>query len=617
MLFPKSCHRLIDPISILAVFCGCLSAGCGEPPPIRTADSLKDETPAKSDSHIAAPIGPVSPPRSSGPSVKITPRFVDTAAGAGVEFKFFTDAVPGRYLLPEVMGGGAAWIDYDGDGRLDLYLRDGCRIVEPDATDPRHVSRLFRNLGDSHFQDVSAAGNCDFRGYGQGCAAGDFDVDGFADLYLTNYGRNALLKNNGDGTFANVTGSAGVGITGWSTSVIWLDLDDDHDLDLYVARYMDVTPANSKVCEYDQKPGYCGPGSYGSVPDAVYLSQGDGTFIEAAEELGFHDPDGKGLAVAAVDLDDDLRPEIYVANDMTPKHLFTRSLVHTGNRTSRRLYENVAVAAGCALSDTGMNEAGMGIACADFDGDGLPDLFLTHYYHMKNTLYHNRGGLVFDDESRRSRIAVASFESLGFGNCAFDYDRDGDPDLLISNGHVLGPEQSPNEMRPQLLLNTRGVFSDISDSAGWYFSELCLGRCVAAADFDDDGDLDFAITHLDRPLALLCNQTETNRRFIGFQLETISRIPPVGGRVVVTCGPLRQVLPILAGGSYLAASDTRILAGLGDETSPVRTEIYWPSGRVDRFDSLEPNRYWRIVEGRQPQSPGAGQSGRTSSPQTP
>jgi hypothetical protein len=254
------------------------------------------------------------------------------------------------------------------------------------------------------------------------------------------------------------------------------------------------------------------------------------------------------------------------------------------------------------VSDTGMNEAGMGIACADFDGDGLPDIFLTHYYHMKNTLYHNRGGLIFDDESRRSRIAAASFESLGFGNAAFDYDRDGSPDLLIANGHVLGPEQSPNEMRPQLLRNTHGVFADISDSAGGYFNEYCLGRSVAAADFDDDGDLDFVITHLDRPLALLANQTETKRRFIGFQLETVARIPPVGGRIVVVCGALRQVLPIIAGGSYLAAPDTRILAGLGDESGPVNIEIHWPSGRIDQVDDLEPNRYWRIMEGRQPQS---------------
>lgn len=601
MPYRTSCRQFTDPVWIIvASLSGLFTTGCWQSPPTSSAVGVKAAPIAVCRSQTEPPVGP------EFESHRLpVPRLVDVARSGGIEFSFFTDAVPGRFLLPEVMGGGAGWLDYDGDGRLDLYVRDGCQIVTPDATPPRHVSRLFRNLGNSQFEDVTLAAACAFRGYGQGCAAGDFNVDGCPDLYLTNYGANALYRNNGDGTFTDTTESAGVGVAGWSTSAIWLDLDDDRNLDLYVVRYMDVTSANSRVCEYDQKPGYCGPGSYASVPDVVYLGRGDGTFIEAENELGFHDQDGKGLAIVAADFDEDLHAEIYVANDMTPKHLFTRSRVHNGDRTSRSLYENVGVAAGCALSEVGMNEAGMGIACADFDGDGLPDIFLTHYYHMKNTLYHNRGGLVFDDDSRRSRIAAASFESLGFGNWAFDYDRDGDPDLLISNGHVLGPEQSPNQMRPQLLQNTRGVFSDISDSAGDYFAEFCLGRCVAAADFDDDGRLDFAVTHLDRPLALLANQTESNRRFIGFQLQTPSRIPPVGGRIVVACGALRQVLPVTAGGSYLAASDTRFLAGLGDENGPVTVEIHWPSGRIDRVDDLQTGRYWRVMEGRRPEPLGS------------
>jgi hypothetical protein len=557
--------------------------------PIVAAAKRTPET--MSAGKIASPVSP-----------QIRPQFVDVSGASEIHFKFHTDAIPGRFLLPEVMGQGAGWLDFDGDGRLDLYVRDGCQILTPDQTPPQHTSRLFRNLGDARFVDVTVESCSGFRGYGQGCAVGDCDVDGFLDLFLTNYGPSGLLRNNGDGTFTDVASLAGLAETSWNTSAVWLDLDDDRDLDLYVARYMDVTPANTQICEYEKKPGYCGPGSYESIPDVVYVNQGDGTFVEAAEELGFHDPDGKGLALVVADFDEDLLAEIYVANDMTPKHLFTRSHVHNGDRVDRKMYENVAVAAGCAVSDTGMNEAGMGIACADFDGDGLPDIFLTHYFHMKNTLYRNRGGLVFDDESRRTRVAAASFESLGFGNCAFDYDRDGDPDLLIANGHVLGPEQRPNEMRPQLLQNTRGVFSDISDAAGDYFAGYWLGRCVAQADFDDDGDVDFAITHLDRNLALLRNETDTQRRYIGFQLATPSRMPPVGGRVVVICGKLRQVLPVIAGGSYLAAPDTRILAGLGDERGPVHVEIHWPSGRVDNFDDLQSDRYWRILEGRPPQA---------------
>lgn len=530
----------------------------------------------------------------------LTPRFVDVARKSGIDFSFFTDAVPNRYFLPEIMGGGAAWLDYDGDGRLDLYVRDGCRLEAPETTPPGRVSRLFRNMGHGEFRDVTNESTSAYRGYGQGCAVGDFDVDGFHDLYLTNFGHQALMHNNGDGTFTDVTDAAGVAGEGWGSSAAWFDADSDGSLDLYVATYMVVTLANNKKCEYGGKPGYCGPGSYQSVADLLYLNQGDETFIEAAEELGFHDDNGKGLAVVIADFDDDLLPEVYVANDMTPNHLFTRSTTFDFEGRSRRLYANVAASAGCAVSDMGMNEAGMGIACADFDGDGRIDIFLTHYYHAKNTLYHNQGRLIFDDDSRRTRIAATSFESLGFGTWAFDYDRDGDPDLFVANGHVLGPQYEPNAMRPQLLLNTLGVFSDISNAAGDYFLGQSLGRGVAAADYDDDGDIDLVVTHLDRPLALLRNDTTTGRRFIGLKLETRSRIPPVGGRVIVTCGSLRQVLPVISGGSYLSASDTRLLAGLGSGDDSVNVEIYWPSGRVEKFDDLEPNHYWEVVEGHRP-----------------
>lgn len=514
---------------------------------------------------------------------------------------FFADALPKRYFLPEIMGGGAGWFDYDGDGRLDLYVRDGCRLEDPDETPPDRTSRLFRNTGQSKFDDVTIPSTSGFRGFGQGCAIGDFDADGFPDLCLTNYGASTLLHNNGDATFTDVTPDAGVGEGQWGTSAAWFDADGDGTLDLYVANYLNVTLANSRSCEYGGKPGYCGPGSYAALADRLHLNRGDGTFAEAAEDFGFHDEEGKGLAVIIADFDDDLLPEVFVANDMTPNHLFTRSSTFNADGRPRRMYANAARTSGCAVSDVGQNEAGMGIACADFDGDGRLDIFITHYYHAKNTLYRNRGQLMFDDDSRRSRIAATSFESLGFGTWAFDFDRDGAPDLFVANGHVLGPDYVPSIMRPQLLHNTSGIFADISDEAGEYFQDRYLGRGVAAADYDNDGDIDLAVTHVDRPLALLRNETETGRRFIGLQLDTPSRIPPVGGRVVVTCGSLRQTLPIISGGSYLSASDTRLLAGLGSRADPVSIEIYWPSGRVDHFDALEPDRYWQVIEGREPQ----------------
>jgi hypothetical protein len=530
----------------------------------------------------------------------VRPVFVDVALSSGIDFAFFSDAVPERYFLPEIMGGGVVWFDFDGDGRLDVYFRNGTNLPVPGTEGNAHPSCLYRNLGGSRFSNVTHPAGASLEAYGQGGAAADYDADGFSDLYLANYGADVLLHNNGDGTFSNVTATAGVSDDLWSTSAVWCDLDGDHLLDLYVANYMNVTFENHKTCEYSGRPGYCGPGSYESVPDAVYLNQGDGTFIESSARLGFIDDNGNGLAVIAADFDDDLVPEIFVANDMTPNHLFTRSTHFDVPGSQRPMYTNVAPAGGAAVSYAGLNEAGMGIACADFDNNGRLDIFITHYYHQKNTLYHNRGQLIFDDDSRRTRIAATSYERLGFGTWPIDYDRDGDADLFVANGHVLGPEHEPNAMRPQLLMNSGGQFYDISDEAGAYFEKLLLGRGVAGADYDDDGDIDIAVSHLDQRAALLRNDTQTGRHFLGLDLRTKHRAAPVGGRVIVTTPGHRQVLSIVTGGSYLSTGDPRVVAGLPDDSGAAQVEILWPSGRVDRFENLSPDRYWVITEGASP-----------------
>lgn len=597
-----SCRRDLEqaqrPASGILAMCLVLS-GCGVNDTSQTQSKSSKSSPTASISGVATATA-VAPSKPAIAAPKITPAFVDVAAASGIDFRFYSDAVPGRYFLPEIMGGGIGWVDYDGDGRLDVYFRDGTNLPLRSPPSGEHSSRLYRNLGGGRFEDVTGPSLAGIENYGQGCAIGDYDADGFFDMYLANYGPDTLLHNNGDGTFANATDSASVSDDLWSSSAVWCDLDGDRDLDLYVANYMDVSFETHKVCEYAGKPGYCGPGSFHSVPDAVYLNQGDGTFIESARELGFVDDNGNGLAVIAADFDDDLRPEIYVANDMTPNHMYTRSTHFDAPGVPRPLFTNVAVAGGSAVSYAGLNEAGMGLSCADFDNDGLPDIFLTHYYHMKNTLYRNRGHLIFDDDSRRTRIAMTSYESLGFGTCPIDYDRDGDPDLFIANGHVLGPEQEPNAMRPQLLMNQAGLFYDISDHAGAYFQDYWLGRAVAAADYDDDGDLDIAVSHLERPAALLRNDTHTGRHFLGLKLETRDRIPPVGGRIVVSVRNQRQVFPIVAGGSYLSSGDPRIIAALGEESGPVPVEIHWPSGRIDRYNDLLPDRYWIVREGLSP-----------------
>ena len=556
---------------------------------------------------------PFSIPAKTAQLPQIVPLLRNVAADSGIEFKYFNDPVPDRYFLPEVMGGGAGWIDYDSDGRLDLYLMNGCALRnrqtgrDDESSRDQHTNRLFRNQRHDAFEDVTFQARAQHGGFGQGCAVGDFNADGFPDLFLANYGSDALLCNNGDGTFDDVSptawattaesSSTAPSQADWSTSAVWFDVDADSDLDLYVVSYMNAMLATNTVCEYNGKPGYCGPGNYEALLDKVYLNSGNGTWVDAAEKLGFAVPNGKGLAIVAVDLDDDLRPEVYVANDMTRNFLFTPTNGEgTGDLSDPRLlYRNVAASAGCAVSHSGLNEASMGVACADFDQDGRPDLFLTHYHQKKNTLYHNLGGLVFDDDSRRSRIAATSFQFLGFGTAAFDYDRNGCSDLFIANGHVLGPKQVPNQMQPQLLRNDGdGRFDDISSYAGPYFLDLWLGRGVARADYDNDGDADLVVTHLDRPVALLRNDTRTGRHFLGLSLNTVSRVPPIGGRAIVTVDGRRLTQPVLAGGSYLSSSDARLLFGLGDSVDPVQLEVFWPSGRVSRFDNIEIDRYWSI-----------------------
>lgn len=527
------------------------------------------------------------------PKGAIAPKFVNVATELGVDFEHFSDEVVGRYFLPEVMGSGVAWLDVDGDGRLDVYLGNGCGLAQ-DAVPSEKLNRLYLNRGAEGFEEISELAGVAHNGYAQGLAVGDFDADGFADIFVANYGPNVLLRNNGDGTFEDVTLQAGVQHDSWGTSAVWLDLDDDQDLDLYVVNYLKVDWQTHQVCTFDGKPGYCGPGKYEGVADCAYLNQGDGTFVESGEAMGVALASGKGLAVSVVDFDQDGHPEIYVANDMTANFLFTRRKKQVGE--AKGFYANVAVDSGCALSGEGNSEASMGIACGDFDQDGRIDIFLTHFYSQKNTLYHNSGDLMFHDDSRRSRIAATSFQTLGFGTVAFDYDRNGTLDLFVANGHVQGPNHDPYKMSPQLLHNDgSGRFDDISGFAGEYFKQLWLGRSAAGADFDNDGDVDLSVTHAGGPFALLRNDTPTPHSFIGINLQSANRIPPLGGKVVIRRGDQVWQRSIMAGGSYQSSADPRLLFGLGESSEPVAVEIHWSVDRVQKL-KLDVNRYWTIHE---------------------
>ncbi len=559
----------------------------------------KTETKAKTEPKTIRK-GPL---RAAAP--RVTPIFRNVAHELGIDFTYFNDAVPDRFFLPEVMGGGAGWLDFDLDGDFDLFLTNGCELkgtrFESDPAQTMYLDQLLMNLG-GKFQNVTAESHAGDNGYGQGCAIADYDADGFPDIYVTNFGANALLHNNGDGTFEDVTQTAGVGDPLWGSSCAWFDADADGLVDLYVVNYMNVSSETYKgPCRYDGHPGYCGPGDFDASPDRLYRNVGDGTFVESLDAIGMSAEEGKGLALVVTDFDGDLRPEVYICNDMTPNFLLTRS----DNPNARsaldrsRLYVEIGTGAGCSVSDTGLNEASMGVSCADFDGDGNPDLYLTHFFNSKNTLYRNLGGLLFIDQSKKYNVMQTSMHSLGFGTVPFDYDGDGAIDLFIANGHVLGPNQQPNEMSPQLLRNDgRGRVEDISDYAGEYFTDKWLGRGVAAGDFDNDGDIDIVISHLNRPVALLQNDTKVDVPWIGIELKSKNRVPPIGGRIVITQGDRKLYRPISAGGSYLCSHDPRQVVWLPE--ADCKVEVHWPSGIVDVLTNPPRNQYLRVEEGRFP-----------------
>ena len=534
------------------------------------------------------------------PAPATPPRFVDVARESGIDFTYFNDAAAGNWLIVEVMGGGAAWLDVDLDGWLDLYLTEGCRLEKSAVGDGEHRDRLYRGRGTAGFRDVSAVAGIGDDHSGQGVAVGDYDADGFPDLYLANFGPAVLLHNNGDGTFSDVTAAAGIEFAKWGTSAAFADLDHDGQLDIYACTFLDNRLGNNKACDYPQGRGYCGPGSYVGEQDQVWVGRGDGTFVERSADLGFTETNGrgKGLAVSVVDLDDDLVPEVYVGNDMTPNYLYTR---RAPQGTPAR-YEELATSAGCAVSDDGENEASMGIVTEDFDGDGRPDLFLAHFYQAKNTLYQNLGQLLFADVSRKTRIAATSLHNLGFGTVGLDWDRDGRMEMFVATGHVLGPSVQPYQMQPQLLWQAaNGTFVDVSDDVGGaYFGGKWLGRAAAGADYDNDGDLDLAVSHNISPVALLRDDTAAPGRFLGLDLRTPSRIPPIGGRVEVHCDGRKTIRPIASGGSYLSSPDPRILVTLPPGSSPADVTIHWPSGRIDRL-SLEGDGYYRVLEGESPE----------------
>jgi enediyne biosynthesis protein E4 len=526
----------------------------------------------------------------------IMTEFRDDALAAGLDFVQENGGAPGRLIPPVTASGGVGLLDFDNDGWLDVYLVQG-GAFPPDASTPAPGDRLFRNRRDGTFEDVTVRSGIGAmaRGYGHGVAVGDFDNDGWADLFVTRWRRYALYRNKRDGTFEDVTGRAGLaGDRDWPTSSALADLDGDGDLDLYVCHYFRWDANETRSCVDAKDPGNyrCLPLDFEALPDHVFRNDG-GRFVDVTREAGIVDAAGRGLGVLAADLDQDGRTDLFVANDMTANYLF-RNL--GGFR-----FEEIALSAGVAGNASGAYQAGMGVACGDLDSDGRLDLAVTNFYNESTTFFQNLGQGFFADRTAAIGLAVPSRYVLGFGISFLDANNDGWPDLITANGHVHdGRPQFPWKMPVQLYLGDgNGRLVEVSARSGTMFQVPRMGRGLACGDLDNDGRADAVVVSQNEPVAFFHNRTDITRgHFITLLLEgTSSNRDAVGATVSVKCGGRTQVAPRMGGGSYQSASDPRMHFGLGESRTVDSIDVRWPSGRVDHFSNISADTGYRLVEG--------------------
>jgi tetratricopeptide (TPR) repeat protein len=523
----------------------------------------------------------------------VIPTFADEAASSGLDFAFANGASPAKQL-PETMSGGVAFLDYDGDGWLDVYVVQGGRF--PPEPGVRCGDRLYRNNGDGTFADATErAGLAAFAGgYGHGVAVGDLDNDGDPDVLVTRWRGYALYVNAGDGTFADATEESGLGgDRGWPTSAAFADFDGDGDLDLYVCHYAQWDERNPRACFEPNtgRPVYCPPVTLDGEADHLFRNDG-GRFVDVTAEAGIADPDYRGMGVVAADLDGNGLVDLFVANDMNP-NLFFRNL--GGLR-----FEETAELSGLASNADGGYLAGMGIACGDLDGDGQIDLAVTNFYGECTRLYRNLGSGQFADETAAIGLAGPTRYRLGFGIGFADVNNDGLLDIIQANGHVddLRP-LVPHAMPTQLILGTpSGRLLEATDRAGVPWRVERLGRGLAVGDVDNDGRLDALLVDQRGPLALLRNQGPSGGHFVTIQcVGTPSNRDAVGAVVSLEAGGRRQVAQRFGGGSYQSADDPRLHFGLGDTGAVDRIEVRWPSGAVQSWTGLAADRGYRLVEG--------------------
>ncbi len=526
--------------------------------------------------------------------------FVDVTKQLGVNFDYRSSHTSRKYL-PETMGAGVALFDYDNDGRLDIFFVNGAPLADPTPkgtiprkAGPEYWNRFYHQKTDGTFEDVTEKAGLQGEGYGMGVAVGDYDNDGYEDLYVTAYGGNKLYHNNGDGTFTDVTQRAGVAGSGWSTSAAWVDLDNDGFLDLVVLRYVDWDFDDIWCGEHKEGyRAYCHPDYFKPISPLVFHNNKDGTFTEVAGKIGLDKP-GKGLGIAIADYDRDGHIDLFVANDSMPEFLYHNK----GDGT----FEEVALASGAAVDIDGRTFAGMGVDFADYNNDGWPDIVVTDLANQRYALYQNGGDGTFSYSTQLTGVGSMTLSHSGWGARFLDYDNDGWKDLLIAQGHDLDTIELnyPNlHYREPMLLarNTGKGFEDVSAQSGDVFRHPWVARGMAIGDLDNDGRVDAVVSTNDGPAHILKNQTQTRNHWILLKLVGHkSNRDAIGAEVTLTTSSGPQYATVSTASSYLSASDKRVHFGLGQDGTVKKIEIRWPSGIKQTLDNVSSDQILQIDE---------------------
>jgi hypothetical protein len=555
-----------------------------------------EKAPATPSAKDAAAIGPIVPGK-----------FVETTAASGVNFTAVASHTSKKYLI-ETMGSGVAMFDFDNDGLEDLFFVNGAPIADPtpkgtipQKSGPKDWNRLFHQKKDGTFEDVTEKAGLQGVGYGMGVAVGDFDNDGFEDLYVTAYGGNRLYHNNGNGTFTDVTAESGTGGSGWSTSAAWVDLDNDGLLDLVVLRYVRWDFDDVYCGEHREGyRAYCHPDIFPAIVPLVYHNDGHGKFTEVGARTGISVP-GKGLGIAIADFDRDGKVDIAVANDSMLEFLYRNK----GDGT----FEETGLASEIAVDGDGRTYAGMGIDFDDYNNDGLPDLVITNLANQKYALYKNNGDGSFTYDTYMSGIGGMTLLHSGWSLHFLDYDNDGLKDLLIAQGHDLDTVElnSPQiKYREPMLLarNTGKGFVDVSAVSGDVFKQAWVGRGMAVGDLDNDGRIDAVVTTNDGPAHILMNKTgdpesKTGTKNHWLTIELVghkSNRDGIGAEIRVTDSRGMQVVTVSTAGGYLSSNDKRAHFGLGTDAAAKAVEIHWPSGIVQRLENVRANQILKVDE---------------------